>query len=230
MSFHFHKIVLRRRPKTKMKATLLLLSNKSCSRRFIAVGLVVLVLPLLSITTLRPLMRSLSINWSPPNPNESTFPPFHISSHVDTVFLDGEPFSAKLRTLHRYNAVTKSPYTDSPDFEGITERRIFPQHDNDNKCVPMSDWQSTFYPTCNDFHALDASRALVDRDLWMISDKGYWRYAWEVVENKMKQWTDKSWEKYAHDSSIVLRTFKYVPRFYRSVSCFRNLTYHTQKG
>jgi serine/threonine protein kinase len=72
----------------------------------------------------------------------------------------------------------------------------------------MADWQSTFYPTCNEFHAYDTLEALADRDFWMISNKGYWRYAWEVVEHKTKQWTDASWGEYSHDSSIVLRTFK----------------------
>jgi hypothetical protein len=211
MPFHFHKIVPRRRPKKKMKTTMLLVSSKSCRRRNNSFGIVVLVLPLLSITTLAPLMRSLSINWSLPIPNESNFSPFHVSSRVETVFLDGEPFAAKLRTHYRTTDVTQTyPYTDSSDFEGIMERRIFPQHDHDDKCVPMSDWQSTFYPTCNEFHAFNAPEALVDRDLWMISDKGYWRYAWEVVENRMKPWADRSWEKYSHDSSVVLRTFKYV--------------------
>ena len=197
---------------------MLLLSSKSCRpRKTNAFGSVVVVLPLLSITTLAPLMRLLSTNWSLfIITTKSNISPFHLSSRVETVFLDGEPFMAKaLRTLYRnipeFTDVTQTyPYTDSSDFEGIMERRVFPQHDHDDNCVPMSDWQSTFYPTCNEFHAFDASRALVDRDLWIISDKGYWRYAWEVVENKMKQWTDKSWEKYDHDSSIVLRTLKYV--------------------
>jgi hypothetical protein len=194
---------------------MLFLSSKSCRPRTNSFGSVVVGLPLLSITTLAPLMRLLSINWSLPTTTKTNFSPFRLSSRVETVFLDGEPFTAKLRTLYRnipeFTDITQTyPYTDSSDFEGIMERRIFPQHDHDDKCVPMSDWQSTFYPTCNEFHAFDAPEALVDRDLWMISDKGYWRYAWEVVENRMKQWTDKSWEKYSHDSSIVLRTLKYV--------------------
>jgi hypothetical protein len=190
-----------------------LISCKSCRRRTNAIGGVVLVLPLLSMTTLVPLMRLLSIKWSLPTTTESNFSPFHLSSRIVTVFLDGEPFTAKLRTLYRdipeFTDVTQSyPYTDSSDFDGIMDRRIFPQHDHDDTCVPMSDWQSTFYPTCNEFHAFDAQEALEDRDMWMISEKGYWRYAWEVVKNRTKQWTDKSWEKYSHDASIVLRTFK----------------------
>jgi serine/threonine protein kinase len=111
--------------------------------------------------------------------------------------------------MPEFTDVTQSyPYTDSTDYEGIMERRMFPQHDHDDECVPMADWQSTFYPTCNEFHAVDAPEALLDRNLWMISNNGYWRYAWEVMENKTKQWTDDSWDEYSHDSSIVLRTFK----------------------
>jgi hypothetical protein len=156
------------------------------------------------------MMRSLSFNWNSPTTTESNY--YH-SSRVETVFLDGQPFDAKLRTLYRttpeFTDVTQSyPYMDSTDYEGIMERRIFPQHDLDDKCVPMADWQSTFYPTCNEFHAFDAPEAILDRDLWMISNKGYWRHAWEIVENKTQQWTDDSWDEYSHDSSIVLRTFK----------------------
>jgi serine/threonine protein kinase len=42
----------------------------------------------------------------------------------------------------------------------------------------------------------------------MISSNGYWRYAWEVVENRTKQWTGDSSGEHSHDSSVVLRTFK----------------------
>jgi hypothetical protein len=156
------------------------------------------------------MILSRSLNWSLPTKTEADY--YH-SSRVETVFSEGQSFDAKLRTLYRtlpeFTDITQSyPYTDSADYDGTMERRVFPQHDHDDKCVPMADWQSTFYPTCNEFHAFDTSEALSDRNFWMLSNKGYWRYAWEVVENRTKQWTDDSWGEYSHDSSIVLRTFK----------------------
>jgi hypothetical protein len=185
-------------------------SNPKNGRRIRAFGIVILLLQsILSITTMTPMMLSLSFNWG----ISTTTEPNNHYSRVETVFSEGQLFDAKLRMLYRtmpeFTDITQSyPYTDSTDYEGIMERRIFPQHDHDDKCVPMADWQSTFYPTCNEFHGFDAPEALSDRDLWMISSKGYWRYAWEVVENKTKHWTDDSWGEYSHDSSIVLRTFK----------------------
>jgi serine/threonine protein kinase len=188
-------------------------ANKSCprsGRRTHAFGIVMLLLAFLSMTTMTPTMRSLSFNWSFSTTTKSNH--YHFS-RIDTVFLDGQPFDAKLRTLYRnmpeFTDVTQSyPYADSTDYEGIMEHRIFPQHDHDDKCVPMADWQSIFYPTCNEFHAFDTTAAFSDRDFWMISNKGYWRHAWEIVENRTKQWTNDLWDEYSHDSSIVLRTFK----------------------
>jgi hypothetical protein len=170
------------------------------------------------------MMRSLSTDWNLPAKFEYNDEYYH-SSRVETVFLDGQPFAPKLRTLYgnipEFTHATQSrPYTDSTGFDGIMKNRIFPQHENDDQCVPMADWQSTFYPTCNEFHAFDAPEALLERDLWMISVKGYWRHAWEVVENRRRKWTEKSWKKYPHDSSIVLRTFKlahsYKARYYEN--------------
>lgn len=186
-----------------------LLSSASCRRR--ANRFVVTVF-LLSITTLAPLWRS---SRSLPVTIISTeSSPVLQQDRVETIFLEGEPFEAKpLRTLYRtvpeFTDVTQTyDYTDSSDHDGKMERRIFPLHENDDHCEPMADWQSTFYPTCNEFHSFDAPGALVERDFWMLSKKGYWRHAWEVVEQHDKKWTDKTWKKYPHDSSIVLRTFK----------------------
>jgi len=187
---------------------MVLLSSASCRRqtnRF--VGIVVL----LSVTTLAPLWRS--SRTLPVSVTTESSPTHHSHSRVETVFLDGKPFEAKLRTLYRqvpeFTDVTQTyDYTDSSDHEGKMERRYFPLHENDDQCKPMADWQSTFYPTCNEFHSSDMPEALRERDLWMLSKKGYWRFAWEAVEARDKKWTDRSWTKYPHDSSIVLRTFK----------------------
>ena len=186
-------------------------SSASCRRqtnRFIA------VVVLLSIATLAPLWRSSRTLPVVITTTESSPSHYH-HKRVETIFLEGTPFAAKVpRTLYRqvpeFTDVTQTyDYTDSSDHEGTMERRIFPIHENDDMCVPMApEWQSTFYPTCNEFHAYDAAEALKQQDLWLLSKKGYWRYAWEVVEGKDKNWTDKSWTKYRHDSSLVLRTFK----------------------
>ena len=187
-----------------------LFSSTSCRRqtnRFVS------IVTLLAITTLAPLWRS-SRTLPVSVTTDTIAPTKQHRDRVETIFLDGVSFEAKpTRTLYRqvpeFTDVTQTyDYTDSSDHDGVMERRVFPLHEYDDQCRPMADWQSTFYPTCNEFHAHDASDALVERDLWLLSKKGYWRYAWEMVEGRGTKWTDKSWNKYPHDSSIVLRTFK----------------------
>ncbi len=210
MGFLVHKFVPRRRRPSARQRKMIVFTPASCRRQAHAF---VTVVALLSITSIAPLWRS-SRNLPVTVTSTESARPLYRQNRVEVIFLEGEPFIAKPRTLYRpdvpeFTDVTQTyDYTDSSDHEGKMERRIFPQHENDDKCKPMAKWQSEFYPTCNEFHAFDAPEALSERDFWILSRKGYWRYAWEVVENREKKWTDESWKKYTHNSSIVLRTFK----------------------
>jgi hypothetical protein len=51
---------------------------------------------------------------------------------------------------------------DSMDTPGMEHRR-WPLHDFDPHCVPSAQWQSMFYPVCNEIHAgLDFRQAIID--------------------------------------------------------------------
>jgi hypothetical protein len=88
------------------------------------------------------------------------------------------------------------PTVDSQDT--FMERRIWPQHELDPHCEPMADWQTTFYPVCNELHGADMPDSLVDDDLQLLSSKGFWRHAWQMDDEANQNIT------------TVLKTFKYV--------------------
>lgn len=209
-------------------------TTSSSFRRRGAIGMMILLLPLFSLSTLTPLIRSLSINWNLPTTTTTTTTTTSTAalsstthndknnraSRVETIFLEGnehlfEANNRPIRTMIRYNIpdftdVTQY-YSDTDSEDTEMERRIFPHHDYDDHCVPMAPWQSTFYPTCNDFHGMDALSSLRDQELWMLSLKGFWRFAWEVVENRtasFQQEQEHHHRDYKHDGSYVLRTFK----------------------
>lgn len=49
------------------------------------------------------------------------------------------------------------------------------------ECVPMQDWQTTFYPSCNGMHELGLEN-LGEDDVYnvgLFGTKGYWRNAWK---------------------------------------------------
>jgi len=71
---------------------------------------------------------------------------------------------------------------DSVDFPEM-EVRKWPQHEFDSDCEPMANWQSDFHPVCNEIHAVaDIRQSLVDEELSLLSDKGFWRHAWRHEE------------------------------------------------
>jgi hypothetical protein len=53
----------------------------------------------------------------------------------------------------------------------------------------MADWQTTFYPVCNELHATDMPDSLVDTDLNLLSRKGFWRHAWQMDEGNQNTTT-----------------------------------------
>jgi serine/threonine protein kinase len=71
----------------------------------------------------------------------------------------------------------------------------------DEECVPMQDWQTTFYPSCNGMHELAIETMGEDNgnSVNLFGTKGYWRNAWRVdVQAK---------------DTIVLKTLKYEHNF-----------------
>lgn len=72
----------------------------------------------------------------------------------------------------------------------------------DQECVPMSDWQTTFKPTCNSLHEMDMPFLLNKEAYSLVSNKGFWRNAWNVdmsvAENGMSP-----------VSNIVIKSLKY---------------------
>lgn len=53
-------------------------------------------------------------------------------------------------------------------------------------CVPMSDWQTTFHPSCNAVHELGLAEIGGDpeKSFDLFGKKGFWRNAWKVQTNK----------------------------------------------
>lgn len=133
-----------------------------------------------------------------------------LSLHLDVrlIFLSDVPFNGKLsRTLQRYPMEQSDPtqsyhFLDSQDLPDM-ERRIFPAHDlQDDRCIPSSKWQSMVFPTCNNVHALDLQASVTHhQQAFVLSNRGFWRTAWEYVEDTTLQNDD-------HQSSLVLKTFK----------------------
>ena len=49
-------------------------------------------------------------------------------------------------------------------------------HDNAEECFPMNDWQSAYYPTCNEIHQMD----VIQENMQLLGLNGYWRYAFRI--------------------------------------------------
>ena len=54
---------------------------------------------------------------------------------------------------------------------------------SNGECVPMQDWQTTFYPVCNGMHEIGMESTLAEPngdDVHLFGTKGYWRNAWRL--------------------------------------------------
>lgn len=71
------------------------------------------------------------------------------------------------------------------------------------ECVPMKDWQTTFYPSCNSIHELGLENVGEENDnqFYLFGTKGYWRNAWRVDVTHVQN------RSLASDT-IVLKTLK----------------------
>lgn len=91
------------------------------------------------------------------------------------------------------------PILDSDD-ERLSRMEVRAPYSTD-ECVPMSDWQTTFHPSCNEMHDLSMPDLGEEDgfDFQLFGTKGFWRNAWKV-------------ESEEHET-IVLKTLKYVHNF-----------------
>ena len=108
-----------------------------------------------------------------------------------------------------YSDATQTyPETESNDIsdDSKMEMKVFPKHESQEECVPMAEWQSTFYPTCSMFHEIDMSLALRSSSISLISSKGHWRDAWEFWDLPQSTWSKLVG---GHKDTVVLKTFKY---------------------
>lgn len=74
---------------------------------------------------------------------------------------------------------------------------------SDGECVPMKDWQTTFYPVCNGMHELGVEYLGEENgeDTLLFGTKGYWRNAWKLAPESGSQTRD------ARDT-VVLKTLR----------------------
>jgi len=143
--------------------------------------------------------------------------------HMDRVILINKALSATRRPFgykHKrqvelypadYSDATQTyPVTDSNDVDSQDdyqmEMRLFPQHESDPDCVPMSDWQTTYHPTCSTLHEADFSAAIESSEMSLLSSKGNWRDAWELWDRPQSGWSKIVG---GHEETVVLKTFKY---------------------
>jgi len=100
------------------------------------------------------------------------------------------------------------PFTDNTQLYGVLDsddERIKTMEIREplekGECVPMQDWQKTFYPSCNSMHEYNLAglgqESGVDFDLF--GTKGYWRNAWRV---------EAPGEHESQRDTVVLKTLK----------------------
>jgi len=92
------------------------------------------------------------------------------------------------------------PILDSED-ERLKLMEIREPYENE-ECVPMQEWQTTFHPSCNEMHELPLADLGVDDDMdfLLFGTKGYWRNAWRVDFQE-------------EANPIVLKTLKFEHNF-----------------
>jgi hypothetical protein len=124
--------------------------------------------------------------------------PTTLKQHPRTIKLH-DSIRFKQRTLQTY----PSDYTDQTQLYGILDSSDERIQDmelrtplTDDTCVPMQEWQTTFYPFCNGVHEVDLTHS------HLFGTKGYWRNAWRVDLDRDGGQRD----------TIVLKTLKYVRR------------------
>ena len=123
----------------------------------------------------------------------------------------------KIYPAEQTDETQKYPEIDSadPPFNETMLVRSFPPRKGDYflgserdvgvGCYPLADWQSTFHPTCNFVHDIDASSA-IQNDALTFLGAGHWRGAWSLRSK------DDLLEEDA-DTPVVYKTWSYEHRF-----------------
>eukprot|EP00804_Cyclotella_cryptica_P011733 CCRYP_011348-RA/>CCRYP_011348-RA protein AED:0.03 eAED:0.03 QI:145/1/1/1/1/0.75/4/1296/327 len=136
-------------------------------------------------------------------------PPRTRTSRV--VRLDGktELSTSKRKRFEEWVLQNQTIYDESEDDLDMTRTQTV-VYDNDRECVPMEDWQTTFHPTCNSVHEMDASDLLSQSAFKLVSSKGFWRNAWRVNVTHVAQFGfGESFEKRnTTNEFIVLKSLK----------------------
>ncbi|KAL9182744.1 hypothetical protein ACHAXT_004023 [Thalassiosira profunda] len=99
--------------------------------------------------------------------------------------------------------VSTGPY--EVDFSGDGQRPI---EETSGECVPMKEWQTAFFPTCNNLHELDfmqQSQRHIGGSMNLFLTNGYWRNAWRVDYGCIKR-NDTHIEEC--NEMVVLKTLK----------------------
>jgi len=142
-------------------------------------------------------------------PREVT--PHSITSHIDSIY----PITIRSQNSTTGSAIRVHDQTrwyahgDSSDFRGM-ERRQWPEHPFQKKCVPMHKWQSTQFPSCNKIHEeMDWTHNLIHEQLSLLSSKGFWRHAWKYDEDGRNNTNSSAATNRTTTNSItVWKTFK----------------------
>ena len=79
-------------------------------------------------------------------------------------------------------------------------------------CHPSADWQSTFHPTCNSFHDIDAGVAMIS-DRMAFLGAGHWRGAWSLDVYSSIANNTRGILREDADAPVVYKTWSYEHRF-----------------
>lgn len=86
--------------------------------------------------------------------------------------------------------------SDEADYDVMKHMEMRPPS-QEGDCVPMQEWQTKYYPTCNSFHEM----FMPDDRIWnatLVGTKGYFRVAWKV----------ERYRPFPSMEAIVLKTLK----------------------
>jgi hypothetical protein len=92
-----------------------------------------------------------------------------------TVFLEG---GSPWTTTRLGNATQELEYSETKGAETKGIERL--EYVFDPNCEPMYDWQMSFHPTCNEFHATNLADVLAAKQAELLG-KGWWRQGWKVT-------------------------------------------------
>jgi hypothetical protein len=100
-----------------------------------------------------------------------------------------DSITVKTAPVHHHVPLYPSDFTDSTQLYGVLDsgdgrlsRMELRDPYEDEHCVPMKEWQTTFHPSCNGMHEMALDHLVRDdeNDINLFGTKGYWRNAWRV--------------------------------------------------